>query len=266
MTVLVRVRRTKLTTTVHPQGALYMSTVSRSVNTPFLFRRPRRARLAAFCMALTAAALFTATPSHAAQYASPAAGGTILYPGDSIINGNVELRFESDQNLVLYNGSTAVWSSGTSSTPCSSCFAHFQTEGNLVLYNPNTYPQAYWASTWFVWGNSGATLVVDSALPFPRIYQAGALMWGGMAKPTEVSVGGCNAMAWSQVPDHPEYLIGRNLVPCDSSGRSYLSIGQMNWSTHQLSEIRHLLDGPQTIRGNYRIIDAYDPHVYKRSD
>jgi len=247
-----------------------MSTVSRSINTRFPSRRPQRARFAAFCMALTAAALFTAIPSHATQYASPAAGGTILYPGDTITNGSVVLKFEGNQNLVLYNGSTAVWSSGTSSTPCSNCFAHFQNQGNLVLYNPNSNPQAYWASSWHVSGNSGALLVVDSALPFPRIYQAGSLKWGGMSTLKGVGFPGstplCNAMAWSQVPDHPNFLIGRNLEPCNSSGRWYLSIGEMNWATQQLEEVRRLFEGPQTIRGNYRLIDAYDPHVYKRSD
>lgn len=226
--------------------------------------------LAAFCTALTTAALFTATAAFAADYGSPVSGGTTLYPGDTVTNGIAVLRFESDQNLVLYKSGTAVWSSGTSSTPCGNCFAIFQNEGNLVLYNPNKNPQAYWASSWFVSGNSGAVLVVDSALPFPRIYQAGSLKWGGMSKLTGVSFAGstplCNAMAWSQVPDYPDYLIGRNLEPCNNSGHWYLSIGQMNWATHQLSEVRRLFDMPQTIRGNYQITSAYDPHVYKRSD
>jgi hypothetical protein len=241
-----------------------MSTISRSFNTPFPSRRPQRAKLAAFFTALSTAALFMATASHAIQYASPVGGGTILYPGDTIANGSMVMKFQSDQNLVLYNGSTEVWSSGTSSTPCSNCYAHFQNEGNLVLYNPNRNPVAYWASSWFVSGNSGAILVVDSALPFPRIYQAGSLKWGGMSTLTTVNFAGstplCNAMAWSQVPDHPDYLIGRNLEPCNASGHWYLSIGQMNWATHQLSEVRRLFDMPQTIRGNYQIASAYDPH------
>lgn len=139
-----------------------------------------------------------------------------------------------------------------------------------MLYNPNQTPVAYWASSWFVSGNSGAVLVVDSALPFPRIYQAGNLKWGGMSTLRGVSFAGstplCNAMAWSQVPDHPDYLLGRNIVGCPNPTQAYLNIGQMDWTTRQLSEVRPLFNVPQTIRGNYRVVSAYDPHVYKRSD
>lgn len=246
-----------------------MSTAPRIV-TPLPFRRPPRAQLAKLCLGLTTAALFAATASQAANYPSPLSGGIILYPGDTVSKGSASLKFESDQNLVLYHGGTAVWSSATSSTQCSSCIAHFQHDGQLVLINPSASPQVYWSSSWSSPGISGAVLMADPDLPFPRIYQSGDLKWAGMSPLKEVSLAGstalCNAMAWSQVPDYPNYLIGRNLAPCNNSEHWYLSVGQMNWATNQLSEVRRLFDTPQTIRGNYQIKSAYDPHVYKRSD
>ncbi len=55
---------------------------------------------------------------------------------------NINIVFQSDGNLVIYNGTTALWSSGTCNSGATSCV--FQNDGNLVMYN--SAGKAVWAT------------------------------------------------------------------------------------------------------------------------
>ena len=76
---------------------------------------------------------------------------------DSIVsnNGQFKLVMQSDGNLVLYKGGSALWASGTDGLDVESCV--MQNDGNLVLYLEGS-GRAVWASNT---GDPGSFLVVQ---------------------------------------------------------------------------------------------------------
>lgn len=81
-----------------------------------------------------------------------------LYPGDSLYScdGRFHLVLQNDGNLVLYKGSTALWSSGTAGQ--SSAVAIMQQDGNFVIYDSAGVP--IWSSG--TANNPGAYLAVQN--------------------------------------------------------------------------------------------------------
>lgn len=83
---------------------------------------------------------------------------------------------QSDGNLVLYQPDwTAIWSTGTYGQDCGSdqCFVTFQNDGNLVVYNGST---PLWSSGTF--GNAGAELVLPAQTPQLEIIGSNqAVLW-----------------------------------------------------------------------------------------
>ncbi|HUR07342.1 MAG TPA: hypothetical protein VM347_32695 [Nonomuraea sp.] len=82
--------------------------------------------------------------------------GQTLKAGDSVrsSNGGFALHQQEDGNLVLYRGSTPLWSSQTGDSP--GAFAAMQSDGNLVVYRGRT---ALWASN--TGDSPGARLAVQ---------------------------------------------------------------------------------------------------------
>lgn len=70
--------------------------------------------------------------------------GTVLDPDDAIVSANGRYRFvyQSDGNLVLYDGNRALWATGTNGRPVGVCI--MQGDGNLVIYGRGASVQ--WAS------------------------------------------------------------------------------------------------------------------------
>jgi hypothetical protein len=83
--------------------------------------------------------------------------GEVLNPGQSIksANGRYTFVYQTDGNLVLYDGGTALWASGTDGRPVGVCI--MQADGNLVIYGPGVQP--IWASN--TWQHPGSRLVVQ---------------------------------------------------------------------------------------------------------
>ena len=83
------------------------------------------------------------------------APGDFLLPGQfrQSADGRFRLVYQVDGNLVLYQGSTPLWGSGTSGTELG--FAVMQGDGNFVVYD-STGP-VWWSGT----GTPGAFLVVQ---------------------------------------------------------------------------------------------------------
>ncbi len=81
-----------------------------------------------------------------------------MYPNECRTSGDgrFDLCYQSDGNLVLYDGSTAVWASATNGT--SPGHVSMQPDGNLVLYDAGNYPR--WHSNTF--GQPGNFVVVQS--------------------------------------------------------------------------------------------------------
>jgi pimeloyl-ACP methyl ester carboxylesterase len=84
--------------------------------------------------------------------------GEILNPGLSIAsaNGRYHFIYQGDGNLVLYDGGTPLWASGTDGRPVGVCI--MQADGNLVMYARNGQP--IWSSD--TWQHPGSRLVVQN--------------------------------------------------------------------------------------------------------
>ncbi|XP_020101373.1 mannose-specific lectin-like [Ananas comosus] len=67
----------------------------------------------------------------------------VLFGGQSLTNGNFRFTMQTDCNLVLYDGGSAIWSSGTYRKG-TGCYVKMQSDGNLVVYNGSN--NALWAS------------------------------------------------------------------------------------------------------------------------
>jgi hypothetical protein len=80
-----------------------------------------------------------------------------LTPGQFLAstNGRYILRLQTDGNLVLYRGTTALWSTNTSGKPVTE--AVMQPDGNLVLYDAQGHPLWYSGTN----GHPGAYLAVQ---------------------------------------------------------------------------------------------------------
>ena len=84
------------------------------------------------------------------------ASSQILYRGEALEspNGRFKLVLQNDGNLVLYDRTKALWSSGTNGKNAKKLV--MQNDGNLVLYGPNG---PIWASN--TSGNRGAFLMIQ---------------------------------------------------------------------------------------------------------
>lgn len=106
-------------------------------------------------------------------------GPITIRSNKSLTVGNAALVMQPDGNLVLYQGSAALWSSGTGNhSECAdgACYALFQQDGNLVLYRGSA---AYWNTA--TWGHSGARLTVMTKAPYLQIAGSdGSIVWTGL--------------------------------------------------------------------------------------
>ena len=84
--------------------------------------------------------------------------GEVLNPDQSITSANGRYRFiyQADGNLVLYDGGTPLWASGTNGRPVGVCI--MQGDGNLVIYADGGDP--IWSSD--TWQHPGSRLVVQN--------------------------------------------------------------------------------------------------------
>jgi hypothetical protein len=98
-----------------------------------------------------------------------------LDQGQSISLGSMELVMQPDGNLVLYQGSTAVWASGShSSCGTNQCYAAFQPDGNWVVYN--SLSGAIWSSG--TGSNPGAKLFYSPMTPYLEVLSSGgSVLW-----------------------------------------------------------------------------------------
>ena len=106
-----------------------------------------------------------------------AASGALL-PGATLASGQTlnspsgayQLTMQSGGNLVMHQGATEVWSSGTNSP---GSHAVMQGDGNLVVYSSATQPQ--WGSGSD--GNPGAYLVLSDHGKVALISTDGGTLW-----------------------------------------------------------------------------------------
>lgn len=106
-------------------------------------------------------------------------GGLKISQGDSVAIVDLSLLMQSDGNLVLYQGSTPLWSSGTGGNNCENdkCQAIFQSDGNLVVYDGAT---PLWSSQ--TGGNPTAQLALSATAPFIEVQNAGSsVLWNSDA-------------------------------------------------------------------------------------
>ena len=84
--------------------------------------------------------------------------GAFMRPGDALWspNGEYQLLFQRDGNLVLYRKGRPLWSTGTADRDVRECL--MQPDGNLVLYARGRTP--VWASN--TQGNQGAFLSLQN--------------------------------------------------------------------------------------------------------
>lgn len=103
-----------------------------------------------------------------------AAGGLTLTQGQSATFDGLALVMQSDGNLVLYQGTTALWSTGAGGNNCGTnqCAAVFQDDGNLVVYDDST---VLWNSQ--TWGETGSQLMLSPNPPYLQIVNSGFLRW-----------------------------------------------------------------------------------------
>jgi hypothetical protein len=99
--------------------------------------------------------------------------GEVLGPGRSIMSADRRFRFtyQSDGNLVLYDGLAALWASGTSGRSVGVCI--MQADGNLVIYDQSNRP--IWASG--TWRDPGSRLVVQNDGNVVIYRQSGTAAW-----------------------------------------------------------------------------------------
>ncbi len=110
-------------------------------------------------------------------YADPVGCGTIA-PGQALLagqsfescDGRFTLSMQTDGNLVLYEGATALWATGTQGT--SGHVAVMQSDGNFVLYDTNNH--ALWSSS--TSGHPGAyvSVQIDGNLV---VYSGTSALW-----------------------------------------------------------------------------------------
>ena len=83
--------------------------------------------------------------------------GEVLNPDQAITSASGRYRFiyQGDGNLVLYDGGTPLWASGTDGRPVGVCI--MQGDGNLVIYARGGQP--IWDSV--TWQHPGSRLVVQ---------------------------------------------------------------------------------------------------------
>lgn len=98
--------------------------------------------------------------------------GASLSRGQAVNSCDGRFRFvhQTDGNVVLYQGGTALWNTGTYNTSTTSLV--MQGDGNLVLYGPGG--SVHWASN--TWGQPGASLAVQSD-GNAVLYRANAAIW-----------------------------------------------------------------------------------------
>jgi hypothetical protein len=101
----------------------------------------------------------------------PAGYGLGLGQGLYSCDGRFLFVQQGDGNLVLYQGGTPLWASGTSGQPAYG--AYMQGDGNLVIYTG--LPRATWASG--TSGHNGARLVVQNDGNVVIYNAAGAPVW-----------------------------------------------------------------------------------------
>jgi outer membrane lipoprotein-sorting protein len=99
--------------------------------------------------------------------------GEVLNPDQSITSADGRYRFiyQSDGNLVLYDGGTLLWDSTTNSKPVGICI--MQGDGNLVIYARGG--QAIWASN--TPQHPGSRLVVQNDGNVVIYRPDGTLVW-----------------------------------------------------------------------------------------
>jgi hypothetical protein len=99
--------------------------------------------------------------------------GEVLYPGQwiSSLNGRYQLIYQWDGNLVLYDGASPLWASGTYGSPAGVCI--MQEDGNLVIYIPDNQP--IWASN--TDGYPGSKLIVQDDGNVVIYTPEGAPLW-----------------------------------------------------------------------------------------
>ncbi|KAL5697715.1 hypothetical protein ACHQM5_028832 [Ranunculus cassubicifolius] len=87
--------------------------------------------------------LIVATLIPLCHSASVLGAGGALATGQSLTNCRFRFAMQSLCNLVLLDGNTVIWSSGTDRI-AANCYVTMQRDGNLVVYNYNS--RAMWAS------------------------------------------------------------------------------------------------------------------------
>lgn len=92
-------------------------------------------------------------------------GGTRSSP-----DGRFLLAMQADGNLVLYQGTTPLWATGTSG---SSYYAQLQADGNFVVYTASDVP--VWASGSS--GNPGSYLSIQNDGNMNILNQTGQAVW-----------------------------------------------------------------------------------------
>jgi hypothetical protein len=144
-------------------------------------------------------------------------GGTLLASGQGLVastsqasiktcDNQFTLTMQTDGNLVLYKGPTAVWASNTVGSFADR--AIMQGDGNLVVYNPSGNP--VWSSGTV--GHAGANLMLNSAGAL-SIYDGHTTYWlTSPAAPTK-----CGAMTQGQ-----GLVTGSSLASCN--GRYLLTM------------------------------------------
>ena len=116
--------------------------------------------------------------------------GEVLLPGQELTggqgltspNGLYQFDMQTDGNLVLYKGATALWSSQTDGHP--GAYVVMQTDGNLVVYS--AAGQALWDSQ--THGYSGAYLILQDDGD-AVIYGSGEQLWATATVGTTLSPG-----------------------------------------------------------------------------